>query len=136
MERNEAPVVIDVRDVKKKFRVYKDKGNTLKERLLFSERRKKEEHWVLKDISFHAVYDRNGSTGLRQTDRLARHDILGKFKIHVEMPLEQGESLVLPPHQPQFQTLLMLRIHIQPDQIRTAADVQRIQIVFRSIKVS
>ena len=52
MERNEAPVVIDVRDVKKKFRVYKDKGNTLKERLLFSERRKKEEHWVLKGISF------------------------------------------------------------------------------------
>ena len=46
MERNEAPVVIDVRDVKKKFRVYKDKGNTLKERLLFSERRKKEEHFV------------------------------------------------------------------------------------------
>ena len=52
MERNEAPVVIDVRDVKKKFRVYRDRGNTLKQQMLFSKRRKHEEHWVLKGISF------------------------------------------------------------------------------------
>ena len=52
MERNEAPVVIDVRDVKKKFRVYRDRGNTLKQQMLFSKRRKHEEHWVLKGVSF------------------------------------------------------------------------------------
>ena len=52
MEKKEAPVVIDVRNVKKKFRVYTDRGNTLKERLLFAGRRKHQEHWVLKGISF------------------------------------------------------------------------------------
>lgn len=52
MEKNEAPVVIDVRNVKKKFRVYRDRGNTLKERLLFAGRRKHEDHWVLKGITF------------------------------------------------------------------------------------
>lgn len=52
MERNEAPAVIDVRDVKKKFRVYSDRGNTLKERMLFAGRRKHQDHWVLKGISF------------------------------------------------------------------------------------
>ena len=45
-------VVIDVRNVKKMFRVYRDRGNTLKERLLFAGRRRYEEHWVLKGISF------------------------------------------------------------------------------------
>lgn len=48
----EAPVVIDVRDVKKKFIVYYDRGSTLKERILFKHRRRHEEHWVLKGISF------------------------------------------------------------------------------------
>ena len=52
MEEKETPVVIDVRDVKKKFRVYTDRGNTLKERLLFAGRRKHRDHWVLKGISF------------------------------------------------------------------------------------
>ena len=52
MEGNEMPVVIDVRDVKKKFRVFRDRGNTLKERLLFAARRKHEDHVVLKGISF------------------------------------------------------------------------------------
>ena len=51
-EKNNAPVVIDVRNVKKKFRIYKDRGNTLKERLLFAARRKHEDHQVLKGISF------------------------------------------------------------------------------------
>ena len=45
-------VVIDVRNVKKMFRVYRDRGNTLKERLLFAGRRRYEEHWVLNGISF------------------------------------------------------------------------------------
>ena len=50
-EKTGAPVVIDVRNVKKKFRIYKDRGNTLKERLLFAARRKHEDHQVLKGIS-------------------------------------------------------------------------------------
>ena len=45
-------VVIDVKNVKKMFRVYRDRGNTLKERLLFAGRRRYEEHWVLNGISF------------------------------------------------------------------------------------
>ena len=44
--------VIDVRNVKKMFRVYRDRGNTLKERLLFARRRRYMEHWVLKGVSF------------------------------------------------------------------------------------
>lgn len=43
---------IEVRNVKKKFRVYFDKGHTLKEKALFMRRRKYEEREVLKDISF------------------------------------------------------------------------------------
>ena len=52
MEKKESPVVIDVRDVKKKYRVYRDRGNTMKEQMLFAGRRKHEEHWVLKGVSF------------------------------------------------------------------------------------
>lgn len=44
--------VIEVRDVKKKFRVYSDKGSMLKEKVLFRNRNKYEERWVLKGISF------------------------------------------------------------------------------------
>ena len=45
-------VVISVRNVKKMFRVYRDRGNTLKERFLFARRRRYQEHWVLNGISF------------------------------------------------------------------------------------
>lgn len=50
--KEEAPVVIDVRDVKKKFRIYYDRGNTFKDRILFSNRRRHEDRWVLNGISF------------------------------------------------------------------------------------
>lgn len=43
---------IEVRNVKKKFKVYMDKGYTLKELTLFSKRRRYEEREVLKGISF------------------------------------------------------------------------------------
>lgn len=43
---------IEVHNITKKFRVYMDKGRTLKELLLFSNRRKFEEREVLKGISF------------------------------------------------------------------------------------
>lgn len=43
---------IEVRDIKKKFKIYIDKGSELKERILFKERKQYEEREVLKGISF------------------------------------------------------------------------------------
>ena len=43
---------IEVHDIKKSFRVYLDKGRTLKELVLFTKRRKYEERQVLQGISF------------------------------------------------------------------------------------
>lgn len=43
---------IEVRDVKKKFKIFIDKGSELKERILFKERKQYEEREVLKGISF------------------------------------------------------------------------------------
>ena len=51
-QNSTAETVISVRNVKKMFRVYRDRGNTLKDRILFAGRRKYEEHWVLKGVSF------------------------------------------------------------------------------------
>lgn len=44
--------VIEVNNVEKKFKVYFDKGQSLKEKLLFKNRNHYEERWVLKGISF------------------------------------------------------------------------------------
>ena len=43
---------IKVTDVKKKFKVYYDKGQTFKERLLFRNRNYHEDRWVLQGVSF------------------------------------------------------------------------------------
>lgn len=43
---------IEVKDITKKFKVYYDKGNQLKEKLLFHKRNRYEDRWVLKGISF------------------------------------------------------------------------------------
>lgn len=43
---------IEVNNVKKKFKVYYDKGSSLKEKILFRDRNRYEERWVLKGISF------------------------------------------------------------------------------------
>ncbi len=43
---------IEVYDVKKKFKVYYDKGKQLKERVLFAKRNRYEDKWVLNGISF------------------------------------------------------------------------------------
>lgn len=48
----ENEIVIDVRNIEKQFRVYKDKGYTLKSKILFSKRRAFEERKVLRGISF------------------------------------------------------------------------------------
>ena len=44
--------VIEVRNLKKQFKVYYDKGNSLKEKILFRNRNRYEERWVLNGISF------------------------------------------------------------------------------------
>ena len=50
MDRENA---IEVKNVRKKFRVYYDKGSELKERLLFRNRSRYEDRWVLDGISFN-----------------------------------------------------------------------------------
>lgn len=45
-------VMISVKNVKKKFKVYMDKGNSLKEKMLFWKRNRYEERWVLQGVSF------------------------------------------------------------------------------------
>lgn len=44
--------VIRVKDVWKKYKIYHDKGNTLKERVLFKNRNRHDDRWVLKNITF------------------------------------------------------------------------------------
>ena len=48
----QADNVIEVHDITKSFKVYYDKGRTLKERLVTPERNKSETRWVFKGISF------------------------------------------------------------------------------------
>lgn len=43
---------IEVHDLTKKFKVYYDKGNQLKEKILFRNRNRYEERWVLNGVSF------------------------------------------------------------------------------------
>ncbi len=42
---------ITIKNLKKKFRIYADRGQSLKEKLLFANRRRYEERWVLKGVS-------------------------------------------------------------------------------------
>lgn len=51
-DTKQAEYAIAVQDVHKKFKIYYDKGRTLKERLLFRNRNRSEERWVLQGISF------------------------------------------------------------------------------------
>ncbi len=44
--------VIEVKDVKKKFKIYYDKGESLKEKVLFKKRSRYDERWVLNGVSF------------------------------------------------------------------------------------
>lgn len=45
-------IVISVKDLKKRFKVYMDKGKSLKEKMLFFKRNRYENRWVLNGISF------------------------------------------------------------------------------------
>ena len=44
--------VIVVRDLKKCFKIYPDKSNSIKEKILFFKRNQYEKHWVLKGVDF------------------------------------------------------------------------------------
>ena len=44
---------IELKNVRKKFKVYSDKGTSIKDKLLFWSRNKYHENWVLNDISFN-----------------------------------------------------------------------------------
>ena len=71
---------IELNNVRKKFKVYYDKGTALKDKLLFWSRNKYEENWVLNDISFNikkgeavGLIGRNGcgkSTTLKLINRI------------------------------------------------------------------
>lgn len=71
---------IEVKDVKKKFKIYYDKGNSLKEKALFRKRNRYEDHWVLKGINISikkgeavGLIGRNGcgkSTTLKLINRI------------------------------------------------------------------
>lgn len=71
---------IEVKDLKKKFKIYFDKGHMLKERLIFANRNKHEDRWVLNGISFNikkgeavGLIGRNGcgkSTTLKLLNRI------------------------------------------------------------------
>jgi len=73
-------ISIEVKDVKKKFKIYYDKGNSLKEKILFHARNRYEDHWVLKGIDFSikkgeavGLIGRNGcgkSTTLKLINRI------------------------------------------------------------------
>ena len=63
-------LAISVQDLTKKFKIYYDKGNQLKERLLFRKRSRYEERTVLNGISFQ-VKKRGGSRSDR-TQRLRK----------------------------------------------------------------
>ena len=52
VEQKPDQIVIDVRNIRKKYKIYYDRGNTLKDRILFRNRRRHEDHWVLKGVSF------------------------------------------------------------------------------------
>lgn len=80
----EKRVVIDVRNVVKHFKVYEDKGTSLKEKVIFSNRRRYEKREVLKGISFQVkkgetigLIGRNGcgkSTMLKMLTRILYPD--------------------------------------------------------------
>ena len=50
---DENQYAIEVKDITKKFRVYFDKGSTLKEKILFRKRNRYEDRWVIRGISFN-----------------------------------------------------------------------------------
>ena len=65
---------IEVKNVKKKFKVYLDKGSQLKERILFRGRNRYEERWVLDDVSFEV---KKGEAITDNVSGLRKHRVEG-----------------------------------------------------------
>ena len=92
---------IELVNVKKKFKIYADKGNSMKDKMLFWKRNRYEDHWVLDDISFSiqkgeavGLIGRNGcgkSTTLKLINRIM-YPTDGKVKVNgrVSSLLELG----------------------------------------------
>lgn len=55
MKESNKEIVIEVKDVKKKFKSYQDKASSLKERFIHPSRTKHEDVWVLNGISFQVA---------------------------------------------------------------------------------
>ena len=92
--------VIEVSGVKKRFKVFYDKGRSLKEKVLFRKRNEYEERWVLKGIDFEVkrgetigLVGRNGcgkSTTLKMLTRIiypteGKIDIKGRVSSLIEL---------------------------------------------------
>lgn len=98
--------VIEVTNVKKKFKIYFDKGTSLKERILFQKRNHYEDRWVLNGISFEVkkgeaigLVGRNGcgkSTTLKMLTRIM-YPTEGKIEVNgrVSSMLELGAGFHL-----------------------------------------
>ena len=92
---------IELVNVKKKFKIYADKGNSMKDKMLFWKRNRYEDHWVLDDISFSiqkgeavGLIGRNGcgkSTTLKLINKIM-YPTDGKVKVNgrVSSLLELG----------------------------------------------
>lgn len=92
---------IELVNVKKKFKIYADKGNSMKDKMLFWKRNQYEDHWVLDDISFAikkgeavGLIGRNGcgkSTTLKLINKIM-YPTDGKVKVNgrVSSLLELG----------------------------------------------
>ena len=64
----EGPLAVDIQDVSKRFRLYHERGTSLKERLVKAGKSRYEDLWALKDVSFQVtegetigILGRNGS---------------------------------------------------------------------------
>lgn len=98
---------IEAAGIGKKFKVYYDKGSSLKERVLFQRRRRYEEHWVLKDVSFEVK--KGEAVGLIGKNGCGKSTVL-KMLAHIMYPTKGKISL-----QGRVSSLIELGAGFHPD---------------------